>query len=48
MAVSVQDVASVSLIGVDALEPSLNFARAQDRQCSKLNVIPNLRLEAKS
>jgi len=48
MAVSVQDVASLPLIGVDALEPSLNFAREQDRQCSELDVIPDLRLEAES
>jgi hypothetical protein len=48
MAVLVHDMASVSLIGVDALEPSLNFAREQDRQCSELDVIPDLRLEAES
>jgi hypothetical protein len=48
MAVLVQDVVWVSLIGVDAFEPSLNFARAQDRQCSELYVIPNLCLEAES
>jgi len=46
MALSVHNVASVSLIGVDALEPSLNFARVHDRQCSELDVIPHLRLKA--
>jgi hypothetical protein len=48
MAVSVHDVALVSLIEVDMLEPSLNFAQEQDRQCSELDVIPDLLLEAES